>query len=367
MIRLWLLKARKPVMRIDWIGATLVALVVLASGGGAKAGCNEAAAYSGARSGVALIILQDGRPYCEAYARSFDVNEAIELQSGTKSFSAVIAAAAVQDGLLELDEPVSTTISSWRSDPAKSTVTIRNLLSLNAGLAASVGPGVVPTYDAALGARVVRNAGTAFEYGAVPFAVFGAVMREKLLRAGLSPSPLAYLQNRVLSKIGITPKKWTQGVDGMPHLSSGAHFTARDWARFGEFIRTGGVVNGRSIVDRMTLEESLRPSITAKNYGMTWWLIGTGGLPRGAPLEPDAIVSRAPSDWIMAAGVGKQRLLISREASLTIVRLAPPAGANGWSDRDFLAAILAPPQNGSRANQFAGAAMPSDNGRNSAF
>jgi CubicO group peptidase (beta-lactamase class C family) len=354
-------------MRIDWIGATLVALVVLASGGGARAGCNEAAAYSGARSGVALIILQDGRPYCEAYAQNFDVNAAIELQSGTKSFSAVIAAAAVQDGLLELDEFVAETIPAWKEDPSKAKITIRNLLSLNAGLTPSAGPGVVPTYDAALNARVVREAGAVFDYGAVPFAVFGAVMREKLLSAGLSPSPLAYLQNRVLGKIGIAPKKWTQGVDGMPHLSSGAHFTARDWARFGEFIRMGGVVNGRFIVDRMTLEESLRPSTTAKNYGMTWWLIGTGGLPRGAPLEANAIVSRTPSDWIMAAGVGKQRLFISKEAGLTIVRLAPPAGANGWSDRDFLAALLAPPQSVAKSNRFAGSNTPANDRPNTVF
>jgi len=345
---------RKPKMRIDWIGATLTALAVLASTGTARAACAEAAAYSQARSGAALIILRDGQPFCEVYARSFNVDAAIELQSGTKSFSAVIAAAAVQDGLLDLDEPVADSIPSWRVDPAKSQITIRNLLSLNAGLVASAGPGVVPTYDAALNARVVRAAGSTFEYGAVPFAVFGAVMREKLLRAGQPSSPLLYLQHRVLDRIGIAPKKWTQSADGMPHLSSGAHFTARDWARFGEFIRMGGVVNGRAIIDGATLEESLRPSISAKNYGMTWWLIGTGGLPRGAPLQSDAIVSRAPSDWIMAAGVGKQRLLISREARLTIVRLAPPAGATGWSDREFLSALLSPPLNQPPYEQIAG-------------
>lgn len=335
-------------MRVDWFYGGLAAIALLMGGQSAQAACAEAVQYSETRSGVALIILRNGEPVCESYARGFDVSKAIELQSGTKSFSAVIAAAAVQDGLLTLDEPVAYTIAAWRGDAARERITIRELLNLTSGLAVSAGAGVVPTYDAALRAPVVRSAGTTFDYGAVPFAVFGAVMREKLVQAGMHPSPLVYLQRRVLDQIGIRPESWTHDVNTMPNLSSGAHFVARDWARFGEFIRAGGVVRGQALVDRATLNESLQPSPVAKNYGMTWWLIGTGGLPRGAPQAPGSLAARAPSDWIMAAGVGKQRLFISREAGLTIVRLAPPAGARAWSDREFLTALLSAPRQPSR-------------------
>lgn len=36
------------------------------------------------------------------------------LASGTKSFSCVMAVAAVEDGLLQLDEPVAGTIIEWQ-------------------------------------------------------------------------------------------------------------------------------------------------------------------------------------------------------------------------------------------------------------
>ena len=43
------------------------------------------------------------------------------------------------DHLLDLDEPVSRTIESWRKDPRKARVTIRQLLDFSAGLAPGFG------------------------------------------------------------------------------------------------------------------------------------------------------------------------------------------------------------------------------------
>lgn len=341
----------------------LACTAVLAAAGPARAGCAEAAAYSQARAGLALLVVKDGAVVCERYAPGWGASRAIELQSITKSLTALLAAAAVQDGFLHLDERASNTLAEWRDDPVKDTILVRQLLDLSNGLTVNFGAGVVPTYAQAVAAPMRSLPGADFEYGAGPFQVFGALVSRALFLGGQDPSPVAYLQRRVLDPLGVRPQSWTRLSDRMPTLSSGAHMTARDVAVIGEFVRAGGVWRGRQLIDRATLELALTRSATNRNYGLAWWTIGTGGLGRGAALPPGALAPRAPSDWVMAAGAGKQRLLVSREAGLTVVRLAPREGARGWSDRAFLSALLDYPASASSASAGA-AAAPRGTGAN---
>ena len=88
-----------------------------------------AARYSAERSGVSLLVMQAGRTLFENYPRG-GPERFYELASGTKSFSGVMAAALVQDGLLTLDETCADTLTEWHADPVKRTATIRSLLSL---------------------------------------------------------------------------------------------------------------------------------------------------------------------------------------------------------------------------------------------
>src|SRR3546814_4142768 len=71
-------------------------------------GCAEALVYSSAHNGVALLVLEDGKIRC----RSADTSTPQELWSGTKSLVGLMAAAAVQDGLLTLDERAALDLSA---------------------------------------------------------------------------------------------------------------------------------------------------------------------------------------------------------------------------------------------------------------
>ena len=99
--------------------------------------CLAAAQYSDARRGLSVLVLRDGAVVCEHYAAG-DAETGHELYSGTKSLVGLMAAAAVQDGLLTLDEPVSDTLPEWRDDPLKAQASVRQLLSMTAGLPFSV-------------------------------------------------------------------------------------------------------------------------------------------------------------------------------------------------------------------------------------
>jgi CubicO group peptidase (beta-lactamase class C family) len=92
-------------------------------------GCANAAKYSESRRGSAVLVMKNGRTIFEHYANDGSANRRWPIFSGTKSFWGIAALAAVQEGLFKLDDPVSDTITEWKSDPRKSQITIRQLLS----------------------------------------------------------------------------------------------------------------------------------------------------------------------------------------------------------------------------------------------
>lgn len=329
------------------LGAILVGTALVTPAAAQTANdCSAARAYSEARRGVTLIVLREGREVCAAYAPGVAPDAAFELWSGAKSLVGLMAAAAADDGLLELDEAASLTLSEWRADPLKRSATLRQLLTMSAGLPSRVG--APPTYAEAVGIAFNSAPGAVFQYGPGPMQAFGEVMRRKLVASGRPGDPQAYLEARVLAPAGIEIAGWRKGADGLPLMPQGAALTAGDWAKVGELVRNGGKVAGESLVDGEALAELFRPGDANPGYGVTWWLPRAG--PVDTPLTAQSDIGRRaaelPSDLVMAAGAGNQRLYVIPSLGLTIVRQASfrPADALrpgvGWSDADFLKLLL---------------------------
>lgn len=296
------------------------------------------ATYSEERGGVSLIVWRDGEILYERYAAGSSATEAHALHSGTKSFSCALTAAAASDGLLTLDEHVAETITEWADNPRKSQITIRQLISLSSGLSGGT-VGDTPTYTEALEFRMVGDPGTTFDYGPVPFQVFGLVLQRKLN----GESPLDYLQRKVFDPIGLTYADWNYTADGEPHLPNGAYLTAREWLKYGELILNRGEWQGQQVLDEALLAECFQGSTANPAYGLAWWL----PMAEGGDLSQDEAInngttsalnaSPAPADLIQAAGAQGQRLFIMPSLKLIIVRQAEPRrGNNNFSDTRFL-------------------------------
>lgn len=334
----------------------------------ARAGYEDAAAYNVKAEGIAMLVMHKGKIVFENYTQNGGRDKPVELASGTKSFNAAIAAAAVQDGFLNLDEKASDTITEWKNDPQKSTITIRQILSLTSGLKAR-SPMNRPTYAEAVNLPLETKPGQAFEYSPSNFQLFGEIMTRKLrhFQNGKYKDPLAYLQARILTPLDIHPKNWDKDDDGNPILSMGADITAREWARYGQFVLQGGQWNGRQLVSRATLAETLKGSQANRAYGLSWWLNQYPGkdavkASRTMTVASDLFTNPAaralPANLFMAAGAGKQRLYIIPSQDLVIVRLTRgifdrPSLRERWqsrrkdgpaekfSDTDFLSKALA--------------------------
>ncbi|TRO93628.1 beta-lactamase family protein [Glycocaulis profundi] len=308
--------------------------------------CQQALDYSAGERGVAVLVLQHGDVICEGYARG-DSETAHELWSGTKSFLGIMAAAAVADGLLSLDEPAALTLTEWAGDADRDTITIRHLLSMTSGHAGTIGR--PPSYEAALNAELMAAPGERFVYSPVPSQIFGEIMRRKLIAAGQDGDPVAYLRARVLEPAGIDIGGWRSGPDGHPLMPQGALMTARGWAAFGEFVRHSARSADTPLVDPDTFEELFDGSQANPAYGLSWWMARASSAadPATASSDLPAHHETLPDDLVFAAGAGDQRLFVVPSQGLVIVRLARldvaalMAGERGnWSDYAFLSLWL---------------------------
>lgn len=312
-----------------------------------------AADLSEAARGLSLIVLKGDEIVFEEYHNGHTRDTAHLLASGTKSFSGVILAAAIEDGLIRgFDERVSETITEWRGVPRLEKITLRQLLSLTSGI--DVGNnGWPPAYSAAVKQTPQFDPGDRFQYGPAPFQVFGEVMRRKL--APNRESVMEYLTRRILDPIGLSAARWTM-QEGQPNLPSGAYLTAREWLKFGRFLKDGGRWNGKQIVKRSLLNELTKGSDANPNYGITFWLnrshtgkarvADTTSRIRRLISDEDTgttaiskfgIGNDIPADLYMAAGAANQRLYIIPSLDMVIVRQGRLAR---FDDRKFLGLIL---------------------------
>jgi CubicO group peptidase (beta-lactamase class C family) len=313
--------------------------------------CKLAAAFSHSQHGTGVLVMVQGKVVFEDYASGWHADKPHLLASGTKSFCGVIAACAVQDGLIELDEKVVDTLSEWKDDKRKSEVTIRQLLSLCSGIDGGDN-GTVPSYKRAVSlANATAEPGKKFSYGPIPFQCFGELMRRKL--EPKQESVEAYLHRRVLDPIGMKVAFWRKDTDGNINLPSGAFLTPREWAKFGELVRLGGKWTENEIVPAEVLAECFKRSTAQPSYGMTWWLLGSGdesstqaanggnGTSKAKRLlgERRKLAFHPPDDTVAAMGKGKNRCYVIPSREMIVIRMGDSQGRE-FSDNEFLSRLL---------------------------
>ena len=112
------------------------ALIVLVASFGieASADTGRAAHYSARHRERALLIWQKVRIRLERYATGGAPDKAENIYSITKSVCALATFSAIGRSILQLDKPVSWTLTEWRNDPQKRKIRVRDLLNQTSGL-----------------------------------------------------------------------------------------------------------------------------------------------------------------------------------------------------------------------------------------
>ena len=311
--------------------------------------CARAAKYSEGQRGIAMLVMQNGRAVYEHYAKPGSSSRRWPIFSGTKSFWGIAALVAVHDRLFALDDLVSDTITEWKGDPRKSQITIRQLLTQTDGIegASHLHRASIRDRNAiAIQLPVIAEPGSAFIYGPSHLQIFSELLRRKLH----GRSTVAYIESRVLKRLGLGRLNYKKDARGNPLPATGFELTAREWARLGELVLGRGNYRGHQIVPANFLQEAFTGSQANPSYGLTFWLNGQAPNARESDMErmldlswqsarwTDVCICKdAPADMVVALGSGHQRLYVIPSLHTTIVR----QGSSGrFSDADFLRLVL---------------------------
>jgi CubicO group peptidase (beta-lactamase class C family) len=311
--------------------------------------CARAAKYFDQTRGVSMLVMQNGSVVFEHYANGGMSNGRWPIFSGTKSFWGIAALCAVRDGLVRLDEHVADTITEWKSDPRKSQITVRQLLSQTDGIedAPFLHRQSIRDRNAmAVQLPLLMAPGTRFIYGPSHLQIFTELLRRKLN----GRSALSYFGQNVASPLGLAALEYKRDGRGNPLPASGFELTAREWARLGELVLGNGSYHGHQIVPGALLREALNGTGANSSYGLTFWL--NRQAPRGREIDIEkeldlkwqrarwdgiCICRTAPPDMVVGLGSNRQRLFIIPSMQAIIVRLGQDAK---FSDAQFLRLVL---------------------------
>ena len=313
----------------------------------------DSSTYGAGTKTSAVVVLQDGQIVAERYDRGIDANTPQRTWSVAKSITATIIGAAVQDGVLGLDNPA--VVDAWSSgaDPRRS-ITLRNLLQMASGLDSGVsGSRTDRVYFG--GGRVVDHAmtheleadpGTRFKYANNDTLAAMRSLREKL---GSDSKYHAYPYREVLWKIGATRTTLETDWNGDFVSSSQVWATARDLARIGQlYIQNGRWGNDQIIhpdwIKFVSSPGAAQPDGTGFRYGAQFWLLGNE--------------AGVPQDAFAAMGHRGQYLVIIPSRKTVIVRRGYDESGGGRFDiagftRDITRALDAAKQREDAAQQAA--------------
>lgn len=297
--------------------------------------------YHEASGGQALAMLLDGALVHESYANGGGPSTPQLLASGTKGFTGMFGIMAAEDGVFRLDEPVARAVPEWRTDPRRSRILWRHLLTMTSGLEDVKKQDV---WEDFLLAQAVAEPGAVFDYGSAPN-VFGAALQRLLGSERVE----AYMQRRLFAPLGIDVRWGGSFADGNPQLSGGAFALTRQWLNLGELVRQRGVWRGQRLVSEAGIFTLLEGTGANPAYGFYWWL--KKPVPPAVAASPQferhirALLDATwlPEDFAMAAGAYEQRLYVLPSLRLVVARNGPRSAAGRYEDVEFLSRLLLGP------------------------
>jgi|GEM_PF-3635345 len=316
----------------------------------------NASNYSNNKGGSSVLIMQNGTTVFEEYHNGADSSTATHLYSATKFFWASAAALALQQGLItNYDELVSNTITEWQNTtvhPGKNNIKIKHLLQLSSGLSQDVDQiqgddsTVSNIYQYVVDSLDLKAPpGAYFQYGPSHYYAFGVLLERKLHNAGRMINPLQYLQSEIFDSIGFQYQTWVHDSAGNPHIPNGCYVTARNWAKYGQFMLQKGLWGTSQIIDSNLVEDMYVATGPNPGHGYFCWLNNTGGqgaapaqsAPPGSP--GGFIYYNGFTEIIGGLGAGKNRMYLIPSLNAVVIRQTL-MGDDTFSDHVFLSYLL---------------------------
>jgi CubicO group peptidase (beta-lactamase class C family) len=296
-----------------------------------------------------LVIVRHDRIVYEWYAP----NQGPQTPHYTASLAKAIVGGmsllvAVNDRRLEIEDLASKYIPTWKHDPLKSRITIRQLATHSSGIEDAETPGrsheelqgwkgafwqrTTNPFSIALSeAPVLFEPGSQWAYSSTGFAALGYAVTASL--KGTRHSEIyTLLKKRIMDPIGVPINEWGIGygqahdIDGMKLFATwgGGSFTPRAIARVGQLMLHKGNWKDHQLIDGEWVEKAVSPATTVvpdRSSGDPQPATGLGWY-----TNVDAVWPALPRDAFAGAGAGSQILLVVPSLDLVLVRTGETIG-----------------------------------------
>jgi CubicO group peptidase (beta-lactamase class C family) len=179
--------------------------------------------------------------------------------SMAKSVVSLLVGIAMDRSLIkDLDAPIFSYFPEYANlrTPGKDRITLRNLLTMSAGLNSSVAHPILrhdhDPYRHALELSLARDPGISFEYNSSETELIGAILQKV---SGKTVDILA--RENIFVPLGINDIDWYGRLgNGVPTSSSGLSLRPRDWAKIGQLVLNRGAWEGKQLVPASWIAQS---------------------------------------------------------------------------------------------------------------
>ena len=231
-----------------------------------------------------LIIARDGRILGERYYRGMTANRAVNIKSASKSVLSALIGIAIAQNRLRLDQPVAQLLPQYfprEEDPRKRTITVRNLLTMQAGLESTS----FDSYGAWVNSRdwvrdavrrpIVCEPGTCMLYS-----TGNSHLLSVILTRATGIDTRTFANRHLFAPLETSIRPWTRDPQGFYLGGNEMHLTPRQLLGFGQLYLDRGVVNGKRILSEDWIRASWGEYATSPwnghRYGYHWWTRTSG-------------------------------------------------------------------------------------------
>lgn len=247
-----------------------------------------------------------------------------DVASQQKSFVAVLAAVAVDKGLLDVETPVAEYIGAGWSNASREqerAIRVIHLLTMSSGLGEKL--------------DYAAPAGSAFFYNTPAYA-----LTKRVLSAAAGQPLEAITRDWLTAPAGMTNTAWRKRPAAFADVGNptGLVTSPRDVARLGQLVLDRGrAADGKRIVSEVGLKAMLARSPANPAYGRLWWLNGSAYTIRPLANRTDGpLIPAAPADLVAALGALDRKLYVSPGGKLVVVRMGQAAPDKAFDQQLWL-------------------------------
>lgn len=291
----------------------------------------------------AIVVVRHGHIVAERYGEGFGPKVPLLGWSMTKSVTAALTGTVIKAGKLRLGQ--DHLLPQWAGD-GRAKITVEDLLSMSSGLHFNEDYGDVSDVTRMLflepdmakfaaGQPLDHPSGTHFSYSTGTAVILSRIWQNAL---GDKTEALAWPRQKLFGPLGMGSAVLETDAAGTFVGGSYLYATARDWARFGQFLLQGGVWDGQQILPEGFVQTMVTPSAADPVYsrGMLWLDGPESDMKPGNDQREYGL----PAGTYWMEGHDGQTVTVIPAADTVVVRMGLTPGREGYRPQKLIAAIL---------------------------